>query len=125
MSVFPHVDISDPRQATPAVIRDAILNILTVLIASAVIYGLSKVSWWAGVIPFWILAVITVISVLMYVFSAILCLSALVADFISGFSSGWEPFQLSVLTSIGTLFKLLEATVDILVIYSFWTYFYS
>ncbi len=119
-----NINLADPLQVTPVVIRDALSNIIFALLAAGVVFGLSKLSWWAGVIPFWILALIGSICILQYAISAILQIVLLFGTFVSGFQAGWEPFRVQLIKSIGTFFKILEATVDATIIFYLWGYFY-
>jgi hypothetical protein len=118
------INLADPRQATPVVIRDAISNIFFVLISACVVFGLSKLSWWAGVVPFWILAAICGVCILQYLLSAVLQVVLLAGSLWEGFRTGWESFRLQLIKSLGTSFKILEAAVDAAVIFYLWTYFY-
>ena len=101
-------------------------NIAFVAFLAGIVLILSELSWWAGVIPFWLFAVMLAVCVLQYCFAGLINIFTVLATFVVGLGrGGWTPFRLQLIQLIASIFKLAEAAFDAFVMWQLWNYFYQ
>ena len=116
--------LGDPRHVPAPVISDAISNMTFLLLLAGGVFVLSKLSWWLGVIPFWILVAIISVTIAQYIVSSLLFLAFFTKSVVAGFRGDWESFRSSVPLLVGIVFKIAESAIALYLMRRLWLHFY-
>ena len=117
-------DPGDPRRVPAHVISDAISNMMFLVLLAGCVFVLSKLSWWLGAIPFWILVAIISVTIVQYIFNSILFFAFFAKSVIAGFRGNWESFRSSVPLLVGIVFKIVESAIALYLMRRLWLHFY-
>ena len=124
MNSLSSINHQDSVEVTIAVVFDSVKNIIFLVFSALVIYGLLNLNWWLGIIPFWIFIIIGTISILQYVFAALLWFFAFIVSILSIKNNGLMTVGAQAIRFIATSIKLLEGGVYAYVILRIWNIAY-
>jgi uncharacterized membrane protein YjdF len=117
-------DLGNPQHEPAHVISDAISNMMFLALLAGGVFVLSKLSWWLGVVPFWIVLAIISVTVVQYIFNSLLFLAFFAKSVIAGFRGDWESFRSSVPLLVGIVFKIVESAIALYLMRRLWLHFY-
>ena len=124
MNPIHEIDLRDPRQAQAHVISDAVSNMIFLALLAGCVFLLSKLSWWLGVIPFWIVVIIVSVTVFQYTVNTLVFLVFFTKSVVAGFRGDWKDFHGFVPLFVGIAFKIAESVIALYLMWRLWRHFY-